>query len=73
MYWVSTFVWDMLQYAVLCCLIMGVFFLYGGGATRTYLYNAETTLATFLLLWFYGLAAIVQVRGDVQKQSRRSS
>jgi hypothetical protein len=58
MYWISTFVFDMVLYAFLTGLIMLVFYLYGGGATRTYLHTPETSAATFLLLWTYGLSAI---------------
>jgi hypothetical protein len=56
--WISTLLWDVGQYAFLTGLVMLVFHLYGGGATRTYLHTRSTTLATFTLLFMYGLASL---------------
>ena len=58
MYWVATFMWDILLYSVLSGLIMAIFYLYGGGSTRTFLFSSETAAATFVLLWMYGLGSI---------------
>lgn len=70
-YWLATYTWDVLQYAVLCSLVMAVFVAYGGGATRTFLASHSTATATFLLLWCYGLAAIPQVGVRAQLTRRR--
>jgi hypothetical protein len=58
MYWIATFIWDILLYSALSGLIMGIFYLYGGGATKTFLFSSETAAATFMLLWMYGLGSI---------------
>lgn len=58
LYWVATYIWDMLLYSVLAVLTIGILYAFGGGSDNVFLSNSESTVAMLLLLMTYGASAI---------------
>jgi len=57
-FWMSTFMWDLLLYAALVCLVMLVFLAYGTDTTEVFVGNYKSFKCTFLLLLGYGFSGI---------------
>ena len=57
-YWISTYIWDMMLYTLLSVFIMLAFLIYGQGASQSFIADAKTGAAVFLLLWMYGAAVL---------------
>ena len=57
-YWVSTYLWDMLLYAILTALAMSALAIFKDEAARVFIGSDDSSLATFLLLYLYGMSAI---------------
>lgn len=58
LYWIATYVWDMILYSILALTILLTFYCYGKQASRIFVDDGEATLAVFLLLILYGASAI---------------
>jgi hypothetical protein len=58
LYWVSVYIWDVAQYSILTLLTMCFFFIYGKESSQVFVNSAQSTLAVFLLLFFYGTSII---------------
>jgi hypothetical protein len=58
LYWIATYVWDVMLFTILVCIIMIVFFIYGKKAAQIFISVDEATLAVFCLLFTYGLSVL---------------
>ena len=58
LYWISTYVWDLLLYSVLTGLAMGALFVYGKDSASVYTETPESTTAMFLLILLYGFSSL---------------
>jgi ATP-binding cassette subfamily A (ABC1) protein 1 len=54
-YWLSNYLWDLCQYTLVVVIVMLVFFAYGN---ELFVGSTETSAATFLNFWLYGLSVL---------------
>eukprot|EP00903_Cladosiphon_okamuranus_P005738 g5694.t1 len=57
-YWISTYLWDVLLFFVLSCLVMLTFAAYGRDASKVFMLHWDALLGTWGLLLSYGVSAL---------------
>jgi len=57
-YWLATYLWDMLLYSLLATLALFSFLIYGDDSSPVFVSTSEETFTLFLLLLCYGMAGI---------------
>eukprot|EP00752_Nemacystus_decipiens_P003898 g3578.t3 len=57
-YWMSTYLWDVLLFSVLSCLVMLTFAAYGRDASKVFMMHWDALLGTWGLLLSYGVSAL---------------